>query len=138
MLLQAAQLLNSCLVVVAPLGAAGSCIARGAAGGGIPAELAQQAENATAQLFQVQLDAMFAASGPAAQRTQQLLQLLPAAERMAAVLKQHEALPELAQARQLELARAAAGRSCAFLCCSNLQAGGGPAAGQGTGRMRCR
>ncbi|KAI3433881.1 hypothetical protein D9Q98_003683 [Chlorella vulgaris] len=37
----------------------------------------------------------------------------------------------------LELAQAAAARSCAYLRCANLAGEGGPAAGQGTGSQRC-
>ena len=37
----------------------------------------------------------------------------------------------------VELAQIAAARRCAYLRCSNVEAEGGPAAGQGTGSMRC-
>jgi hypothetical protein len=37
----------------------------------------------------------------------------------------------------LELAQAAATRSCAYLRCANLAGEGGPAAGQGAGSQRC-
>jgi hypothetical protein len=37
----------------------------------------------------------------------------------------------------LELAQAAATRSCAYLRCANLAGEGGPAAGQGTSSLRC-
>ena len=38
---------------------------------------------------------------------------------------------------ELELARVAATRSCAFLGCANLRASGGPDAGQGVGSLKC-
>ena len=41
-------------------------------------------------------------------------------------------------AAPLELAQAAATRSCAYLRCANLGGEGGPAAGQGVGSARCR
>jgi hypothetical protein len=37
----------------------------------------------------------------------------------------------------VELAQAAATRSCAYLRCANLASEGGPAAGPGTGSQRC-
>ncbi|KAI3433913.1 hypothetical protein D9Q98_003715 [Chlorella vulgaris] len=43
--------------------------------------------------------------------------------------------PQLGDA--LELAQAAATRSCAYLRCANLASEGGPAAGQGAGSQRC-
>ena len=46
--------------------------------------------------------------------------------------------PEAQPEQQLELAQAAAARSCAYLRCGNLGGEGGPAAGQGVGSMRCR
>ena len=46
--------------------------------------------------------------------------------------------PEAQQEQQLEAAQAAAARSCAYLRCSNLAGGGGPAAGEGEGSQRCR
>ena len=64
--------------------------------------------------------------------TEQLLQ------RMAALMQQYYALPAVAAERQLAVAQAAAGRSCAYLRCANLGGEGGPAAGQGVGSMRCR
>ena len=46
--------------------------------------------------------------------------------------------PETQQEQQLEVAQAAARRSCAYLGCSNLGGIYGPAAGQGEGSQRCR
>ena len=124
---------------VGQLEAAVSQIADGTAGGAIPADLAEEAAQAAEQLHAQQASAPAVdAASPAKERAQWLQEVLPAAERAAAVVKRHQALPELAQARQLEVARAAAGRSCAYLCCSNLQAGGGPAAGKGEGSLQCR
>ncbi|PRW59997.1 Zinc finger MYND domain-containing 19 Q7TSV3 [Chlorella sorokiniana] len=45
--------------------------------------------------------------------------------------------PEAQAAAALELAQAAAARSCAYLRCANLGGEGGPAAGQGVGSQRC-
>ncbi len=66
------------------------------------------------------------------QETEQLLQ------HAAALMQQYYALPAVEAERQLALAQAAAGRSCAYLRCANLGGEGGPAAGQGVGSMRCR
>ncbi len=63
-------------------------------------------------------------------------EVLPQAAQPAAVAVQH--LTPAPEAAQLELAQAAAARSCAYLCCANLGGEGGPAAGQGVGSMRCR
>ena len=63
----------------------------------------------------------------------------------------HEVLPRFAglaaavqrcvtptpEAAQLQLAQAAAARSCAYLRCTNLGGEGGPAAGQGIDSQRC-
>lgn len=76
-------------------------------------------------------------ASPAA-RARRLQQLVPAAERVASVVDQYQALPGPSLAILCEVATAAAGRSCAYLRCPNVEAGGGPAAGQGTGSMRCR
>lgn len=62
---------------------------------------------------------------------------LPARRLASALLawwKRREAKP----AAMLELAQAAAARSCAYLRCANLGGEGGPGAGQGVGSMRCR
>ena len=42
-----------------------------------------------------------------------------------------------APAEKVELAQAAAARSCAYLRCANLGLEGGPAAGQGVGSLKC-
>jgi len=63
-------------------------------------------------------------------------EVLPQAAQPAALAVQH--LTPAPEAAQLELAQAAATRSCAYLCCANLGGEGGPAAGQGVGSMRCR
>ena len=66
---------------------------------------------------------------------QEITQLLQSG---AALMQQYQALPAVETERQLALAQAAAGRSCAYLRCANLGSEGGPAAGQGAGSMRCR
>ncbi len=67
---------------------------------------------------------------------------LPAALRLgtplAAALLDWWRRPEAQQAAALELAQAAARRSCAYLRCGNLGGEGGPAAGEGVGSQRCR
>ena len=76
-------------------------------------------------------------SSNSAQRAVLLRQLLqPAADLGAALLAYYE-LPDQRAAERLELARIAATRSCAYLRCSNLAAGGGPAAGEGDGSKKC-
>lgn len=64
--------------------------------------------------------------------------VLPPARSLAAALLDWWRRPEQEAADQLELAQAAATRSCAYLPCANLGGGGGPAAGQGEGSQRCR
>ncbi|EFN52671.1 hypothetical protein CHLNCDRAFT_138631 [Chlorella variabilis] len=56
---------------------------------------------------------------------------------LAATLLEHWARPEQQQQDALQLAQAAAARSCAYLRCSNVGGEGGPAAGQGGGSQRC-
>ena len=63
---------------------------------------------------------------------------LPPARQLATALLAWWRRPEERQAAALELAQAAATRSCAYLRCANLGGEGGPAAGQGAGSMRCR
>ncbi|PRW59882.1 hypothetical protein C2E21_2002 [Chlorella sorokiniana] len=65
-------------------------------------------------------------------------QVLPPARRLAAALLDWWRRPEAQPAAALELAQAAAARSCAYLRCANLGGEGGPAAGQGAGSQRCR
>ncbi|KAI7839143.1 hypothetical protein COHA_007146 [Chlorella ohadii] len=62
---------------------------------------------------------------------------LPPARRLAAALLAWWRRPEAQPAAALELAQAAAARSCAYLRCANLGGEGGPAAGQGDGSLRC-
>ena len=64
--------------------------------------------------------------------------VLAAARQLGAALLEWRALPEQGGPLQLKAAQAAAARSCAYLRCANLAAEGGPAAGQGVGRLRCR
>ncbi len=65
-------------------------------------------------------------------------QVLPPARRAATALLAWWRRPEAQQAAALELAQAAAARSCVYLRCANLGGEGGPAAGQGAGSQRCR
>ena len=66
------------------------------------------------------------------------LQALPPATRLAAALHDWHSQPEQLKQSALVLAQAAAGRSCAYLCCANLGGEGGPAAKQGVGSKSCR
>ena len=61
-----------------------------------------------------------------------------ASARVAALLLSAWAMPEQQAAQQLEMAQAAATRSCAYLRCANLGGKGGPFAGQGADSKRCR
>lgn len=61
-----------------------------------------------------------------------------AAARVAALLLSAWATPEQQAAQQLEMAQAAATRSCAYLRCANLGGEGGPFARQGADSKRCR
>ena len=73
-----------------------------------------------------------------AQHASLLRPLLQRTAELAALMQQYYALPALAAERQLAVAQASAGRSCAYLRCANLGGEGGPAAGQGVGSKRCR
>ena len=104
------------------------------------AELVRQLAAALAHLQERQgeLESRIDAGCTPAQQARQLQQLLPLAAELAVLLQQHWQQPEEVAAVGLELAHIAATRSCAYLQCSNVEAeGGGPAAGQGTGSMRC-
>ena len=65
-------------------------------------------------------------------------EMLPAAQPLASALLDWWRQPEQEAGMRLQLAQAAAARSCAYLRCTNLGAEGGPAAGEGVGSMRCR
>lgn len=73
-----------------------------------------------------------------AQSTAQGLRRLvaPAAD-LAFLLHRFQALPEQRAGAQLNLAKAAAARSCAYLRCSQVECGGGPAAGEGSSSKKC-
>ncbi|PRW21076.1 transcriptional regulator [Chlorella sorokiniana] len=62
---------------------------------------------------------------------------LPLLRSLATALLEFWRRPEAAEVGQVELAQAAAARSCAYLGCSNLELEGGPAAGEGAGAKRC-
>jgi len=62
---------------------------------------------------------------------------VPPAVRLAAALQQYWQMPEQVAAEQLQLAQAAATRSCAYLRCANVGSTSGPAAGRGSGGKRC-
>lgn len=66
-----------------------------------------------------------------------LRQQLAPAVALAAALQEYFDRPQQQAVVRLELARIAATRSCAYLRCANLAAGGGPAAGEGEGSLRC-
>ena len=75
---------------------------------------------------------------PLCQVRQQLPAVMAVAGPLADALLAWWRRPEAQQAAALELAQAAARRSCAYLRCANLGGEGGPAAGEGAGSMRCR
>lgn len=133
---QAGQLVSACTGALRQLAAAVRQVAGSTPGGTAPPALLEEAAAAAGELEQ-QLggSADDAAPGEFARHLQQLL---PVAERAGAVMQQHQALPQQAHAAQLDLASAAAGRSCAHLRCHNVQAGGGAFAGQGVCSKRCR
>ena len=106
----------------------------------VPSALASQLLEAAQRLVQQLPDnARSMAQEPAAAlRLAPLRGVVQPAADLAALMQQYYALPAVAAERQLALAQAAAGRSCAYLRCANLGGEGGPAAGQGVGSMRCR
>ena len=118
--------------------------------GGLTNESAEttQAASLVAELTSAnsQLSSMLQLMGQRMQALQQnfvamaavLQPALQAAAQLAPLVLKGWALLEQPAARQLEAARAAATRSCAYLCCANLGGEGGPFAGQGVGSMRCR
>ena len=68
-----------------------------------------------------------------------VLKQLRAAQPAAAIVLRFWRQPELQAAMQLQVAQAAAARSCANLRCANLgSCTGGPAAGELAGSKRCR
>lgn len=108
-----------------------------AAADGMPDSLAAQLQAAAASLQEQhqQLQARLAPAATLSARMAVPQQLQQPAAELAALLRQH---PEVEANRQLVVARAAATRSCAFLRCSSVGCGGGPAAGQGLGSLRVR
>lgn len=78
------------------------------------------------------------ASAPRPQTAQlYVAQLEPAAVRLAQALDAWSRASGAHQQQLLELAQAAATRSCAYLCCTNVGALGGPGAGEQPGSQRC-
>ena len=74
-----------------------------------------------------------------ADRADQLRRLLPPAAEVAALLQRYFELPGQEAARALEMAHAAGGRSCAYLCCANLAMEGREAEGKLTQKCgQCR
>lgn len=59
--------------------------------------------------------------------------VLPPARQLAVALLEWQQQPEQQAAARLEMAQAAAQRSCAYVRCPNLAGEGGPLAGQGVG-----
>ena len=77
-------------------------------------------------------------SASLAERAERLQQLAQPASRLGRAMVEMAHSPAMEAQRQLELARAAATRSCAYLRCANVAGQGGAAAGQGVGSARCR
>ncbi len=112
-----------------------------AAASGPPAAQAAQLHTAFHNLQQQQQQGLLGgllAGGQPADQVPDWRSLLPPAADLAALMQQYYALPAVEAERRLQLAQAAAGRSCAYLRCANLGGEGGAAAGQGAGSMRCR
>ena len=133
--LQAVRLLSCSGHVLTSVRLSCCSVADGTIGGEIPQALKDEAAAVADELQQGMAAGMAAG---AEESLGALFGMVATIERAAGVIDQCRALPEHALAAQVVLARAAAGRSCAYLSCSNLQAEGGPAAGQGVGSMRCR
>lgn len=140
--LQAGALRFSMLRSFTSLAAAIAAAADSTAAAGAPDGLASELRDA-AQQFRHLLPQESDLTGMSAQemlllRHRMPPQLLQQAAHAAALMQQYHALPGVAAERQLALAQAAAGRSCAYLRCAHLGGEGGPAAGQGAGSQRCR
>ncbi|KAL4440126.1 hypothetical protein ABPG75_003127 [Micractinium tetrahymenae] len=71
------------------------------------------------------------------QMAQASVRLLPTMLRLGAAMQRWCDTPRFQAAARLELARAAAARSCADLRCPNVGLEGGPGAGEGRGCKRC-
>ena len=78
-----------------------------------------------------------AAAARSGEDTPANVRLVQQAAALARLLQQYWQLPEQQAAARLELAQAAASRSCAYLACANLGGSGGPAAGEGEGSKKC-
>ena len=117
-----------------------------AAGMGMPQSVLTELQAAKAALNkQQQLLLTFGAGtshGPGnamvAESSSELRQILQPAAQLGSLLSEWMHSPPKDAERRLKLVRAAAARSCAYLCCANVAQQGGPAAGQGVGSMRCR
>ena len=109
--------------------------------GVLPAPLLEAVQAALRRLGEVETGWWGAQTSLAAQPVEQLAaafqRVLRAAAQLADLLLQCWALPAQAAEMRLELAQAAATRSCAYLGCSNLGLKGGPAAGEGAGSLKC-
>lgn len=106
------------------------------------AQLRSRLKSLSRQLQQKDERALLARHAANAVSTQALdafvRQQLPLLRSLAAALLEQWRRPEAAEAGQVELAQAAASRSCAYLGCANLGFEGGPAAGEGAGAKCCR
>lgn len=114
----------------------------GAQGQRQSAQLRGRLKSLSRQLHQKHERALLARHAANAVSTQALdafaRRQLPLLRSLAAALLEHWRRPEAAEAGQLELAQAAAARSCAYLGCANVGFEGGPAAGEGAGAKCCR
>ncbi|PRW60531.1 hypothetical protein C2E21_1213 [Chlorella sorokiniana] len=135
----ASQTLEQVGTVLAALDAAAMTAVEGAAGSGVPDDLAAQLSEAASSLRQqrqAQLGGL-PADAPPAQRAGWLRRLLQPAAELAALVQQYYALPAVDEPHRLALAQAAAGRCCAYLRCANVEGEGGPAAVEGAGSKCC-
>ena len=142
---QAAKVWDSMIKLTRHLAATAIDMARNASTVGMPSslELTVQLQERRRRL-QEQAGALGSAgdsSGsakPSSAHLSGLHQLMQPAAELTDLMQQYYALPAVAAEWQLSVAQAAADRSCAYLRCANLGGERGPAAGQGSGSMRCR
>jgi hypothetical protein len=85
----------------------------------------------------VALQAAEAAAPPTALPQHIVLNALQGARRLADALLAWQQRPEQLEAERLQLAKAQALRSCAYLCCPNVGGGGSMMAGRGGGGKLC-
>lgn len=109
---------------------------------GVQDSLAEQLQAAAARVQRTLSELALPATADGAVAADSLanmrrLCLQPAAE-LAALVQQYLEHPLYEADRRRSVMRVVARRCCAYLGCTNVEAGGGPAARQGAGSRRCR